>query len=650
MKVALYARVSTESQQARGTIGSQLAVLRERVGAEGESEVVAEFCDDGHSGARLDRPGLDALRDAAEAGLIERVWCLSADRLARVYAYQVIVLDELARHGVSVRFTDTPPLDDDPQARLLTQVQGVIAEYERAKIAERYRRGKLFRSRAGEVLAWRVPYGYRRQPRDAHGPARLVVFEPEAAVVRRIFHDAAVGGHSLREIIRRLAADQIPPPTGHGQLWRPSTLSNLLRNEAYIGRIYVNRTEAVPDPRPGKRSRQVPRPREDWIAIAVPAIIDEPTFEAAHRAGRDNSQWSPRRAEPGQWLLRGLVKCGVCRVGVNCHKRRGRDGAWNRYYHCRNHDPIKAGGDDRRCPERNIRSDALDDFVFDQVRAALLRPDVLTAGEQALAVRTPSPDDELLAAELARLDRKIDATDAERRRLIDAYQAGLLELPDLHRRAADIQQRRRDLEQRRDALTAQRQQLTRDNQLRHRVRHFASRVLAVIDTLDFDQKQTLLRLVVEEVHVTGWHVQIRLRIPLDDNPDGPPRPPSPDRPGPMSTEDRLRSLGSPPLDLPAPTTGPTTHRTADPGPGAADGPRESRAGATDGSRASWSDSAIRLPPRPSGRSSRPRVSIRRHDGPGRPGDSSCPRRPTRSSRSTSPTSTPSSCAASTSCS
>src|SRR3954469_25420191 len=120
------------------------------------------------------------------------------------------------------------------------------------------------------------------------------------------------------------------------------------------------------------------------------------------------------------------------------------------------------------------------------------------------------------------------------------------------------------------------------NQLRRRVHDFASRVLAVIDTLDFDQKQTLLRLVVEEVHVTGWHVQIRLRIPLDDNPDGPPRPPNPDprpdRPGPMSTKDRLRSLGIPLLDLPAPTTRPTAHRTTDPGPGAADGPRESRWG------------------------------------------------------------------------
>ena len=197
MRVALYARVSTESQADRGTIGSQLAVLRERVGAAGD-ELVAEFFDDGHSGARLDRPGLDALRDAAEAGLIERVWCLSPDRLARVYAYQVLVLDELARYGVEVRFTDAPDLaDDDPQANLLTQVQGVIAEYERAKIAERYRRGKLFRSRAGEVARLEDPLRLPAPvPRSAAtGPAQLEVFEPEAAVVRRIFADCAAGRH-----------------------------------------------------------------------------------------------------------------------------------------------------------------------------------------------------------------------------------------------------------------------------------------------------------------------------------------------------------------------------------------------------------------------------------------------------------------------
>lgn len=145
MRVAIYARVSTESQEARGTIGSQLEVLRKRVATEGH-QLIAKYCDNGCSGARLDRPGLDALRDAAESGQIDAVWCLSPDRLARVYAYQVIVLDELARCGVSVLFHDTPQLNNDPQTHLLTQVQGVIAEYERAKIAERYRRGKLWRS------------------------------------------------------------------------------------------------------------------------------------------------------------------------------------------------------------------------------------------------------------------------------------------------------------------------------------------------------------------------------------------------------------------------------------------------------------------------------------------------------------------------
>ena len=152
MRAALYARVSTERQADRGTIGSQLQALREHIAAAGD-ELVGEYIDDGHSGARLDRPGLDALRDAAEAGLIQRLWCLSPDRLARAYAYQVLVLDELTRLGVVVAFTDSPGLAaDDPQAILLTQVQGVIAEYEKAKIAERYRRGKLFRARAGEIV------------------------------------------------------------------------------------------------------------------------------------------------------------------------------------------------------------------------------------------------------------------------------------------------------------------------------------------------------------------------------------------------------------------------------------------------------------------------------------------------------------------
>src|SRR2546422_136674 len=192
MRVAIYARVSSESQEARGTIGSQLEVLRARIRSEGH-ELVAEFCDDGYSGARLDRPGLDMLRDQAEAGAFEAVWWPSPDR-----------------------------------------------------------------------------------------PARLEIFEPEAAVVRRIFEDYVNGGLSIRRIVRGLNTDQVPTPAGKAEWWH-STVCRVLRNEAYVGRLYFNQTETVPRAGPGSRraTRQRRRPREEWITIPCPAIIDEAMFDAA---------------------------------------------------------------------------------------------------------------------------------------------------------------------------------------------------------------------------------------------------------------------------------------------------------------------------------------------------------------------------------
>lgn len=543
MRVAIYARVSTEAQEARGTIGSQLEVLRARATDAGD-EIAAEFLDDGFSGARLDRPGLDALRDAAEAGLFDGVLCQSPDRLARVYAYQVVVLDELARFGVRMLFSDAPAIDDDPQARLLTQVQGVIAEYERAKISERYRRGKLYRSRAGEVISWKAPYGYRRVPRDADGPARLEVFEPEATVVRRIFDDYVSGGHSTRQIAKRLADDSVLSQAGK-TMWGTSMIGRLLTNEAYVGRVYYNRTEAVPVPDGRAKSyRQRPRPKDEWIAIAVPPIVSDEVFEAAQRVSRDNSKWSPRNTTAEAWLLRGLVMCGSCGVGTACHQLRGRNGAFHRYYYCRNHDPVRAGGKHLRCQERHIRSEELDAFVFDQVRQALLRPEVLLAGEHAVAGGQPAPDDELLGAQLERLERKIQAADDERRRLVDLYQTGLVELVELQRRAKEVESRRNRLHDERESLAIERGELAKDNRLRQRVADFGERVVAGIDALDFDQRQRLLRLVVEEVRVQGWQVEIRLRIPLDDGLDVEPRPSGPDRPfGPkVSSDMRLRSL------------------------------------------------------------------------------------------------------------
>ena len=552
MNVAIYARVSSEGQEKRGTIGSQVELLRARMAADGH-EIVAEFLDDGYSGSRLDRPGLDALRDAAEAGVVETVWCLTPDRLARSYAYQMLVLDELDRLGCKVHFTDAPEIADDPQARLLVQMQGVIAEYERAKIAERHRRGKLYRVRSGEAIFWKVPYGYRRVPRTAEGPARLEIYEPEAEIVRGIFDDYVTGGSSVRAIARRLYEDSVPTPSAKRDVWATSTLSGLIRNRAYMGSAEWFRHETIAPPRPGQsHGRQQLRPKEDWISVPVPAIISEETFEAAQRVKRDNSVFSPRRTTPGTWLLRGLVVCGKCGVRANPQQQSSNadNGTRkNRYYNCSNHDVQRAGGPERRCTERRIRADELDAFVFDQMREILLRPDVLLAGEQTLVSREPTPDDEILDAQLARLTRRVEEATAERRRITDLYQAGHIDMQELNRRATEVDARRGQLETEQTELTAQRHELAVGNRLRQRVTNFAKHAADGIDTLDFDQRQRLLRLIIEQVRVHGWQVELRLRIPLDaateDNHD----PKAPDhhdahqRRGELSSKDRLRSLG-----------------------------------------------------------------------------------------------------------
>ncbi|MGH9227022.1 MAG: recombinase family protein, partial [Acidimicrobiales bacterium] len=561
MRVGIYARVSTEAQEARGTIGSQLEVLRARVVAEGD-ELVAEFVDDGCSGARLDRPGLDALRDAAEAGTVEAVWCLSPDRLARAYAYQVLILDELARHQVPVRFTDAPPLDD-PQARLLVQVQGVIAEYEKAKFAERERRGKMFRARAGEVLSRKVPYGYRRVPRSADAPAHVIVHEAEAAVVRRIFAEFT-GGTSVRRIALRLAEDGIASPEGKA-IWPLATLFRLLRNEAYLGGLYWNRTSNERDPSTG-RVRQSRRDRSEWVEIPIPAIVAEDAFDAVQRAASDNAAFSPRRTEPDTFLLRRLVRCGRCGVKLASH-RAHREYGMARYYLCPHHDPVRAGGTDRRCTERRVRADELDAFVFDQVRLLLARPELLAAGEAALSTQGPAPDAELVAAQLTRLDRRLEGADAERRRVADLYQAGVIDGDEMARRAGELDSRRRRLGEERQALAAHHVELGEHTRLARRIGDFAQRALAGIEALDFDGRQQLLRLVLEDVRVEGWQIELRLRLPLDENPDQTPgredgavvsmqgrRARSPRRSGQakegVSSNDGLRSIGQRVSDVP----------------------------------------------------------------------------------------------------
>jgi site-specific DNA recombinase len=188
MKVAaLYARVSSAKQQLNETIVSQIAAIEEYA-RQNDFQISPQhiYKDDGFSGARLDRPALDRLRDAVAQGEVEAVLILSPDRLARQFAYQYIVVEEFERAGCAVVFT-SHNFGSSPADRMLQEMTGVFAEYERAMITERGRRGRLHHARQGQIWMKEGPYGYTYIPRTGACPGKLVINEAEAEIVRMIF-------------------------------------------------------------------------------------------------------------------------------------------------------------------------------------------------------------------------------------------------------------------------------------------------------------------------------------------------------------------------------------------------------------------------------------------------------------------------------
>lgn len=234
--LALYARVSSEQQAQQATIASQVEALRERARADGHQVLPGDlYVDDGFSGEALIRPALERLRDRVAEGAIDIVYVHSPDRLARRYAYQVLLLEEFAARGVAVVFL-LGPSTNNAEDTLLVQVQGMLAEYERAKILERSRRGKLHLARQGAVSPLsHAPYGYVYVRKSDTEPARYEVLLPEAKVVREIFDALVHEQKSINEIARTLNAEHVPT---HGDTlrWERSGSRSAARVLVHLGR------------------------------------------------------------------------------------------------------------------------------------------------------------------------------------------------------------------------------------------------------------------------------------------------------------------------------------------------------------------------------------------------------------------------------
>jgi site-specific DNA recombinase len=517
---AIYARVSSARQKKDQTIGSQTAALREharQLGADLPEEWVFE--DEGHSGATLVRPALEALRDLAAQGCVDVVLVYSPDRLARKFAYQALLIEEFARAGVRVEFVQGPR-GDTPEDQLLVQFQGMFAEYEKAQLMERYRRGKAHRARTGSVnVLSGAPFGYRYVRKSDHAGAAYEIIDHEAVLVAEMFRRYADDGASIADLARWLASQGAATGTGKSR-WDRSVVWAMLRNPAYAGTAVFGKTMAVAGTPAINRvarlqGRSVPRavktvdrPKAEWTQIPVPAIVTATTFERAGQRLEDNKRFASRNSKVPS-LLQGLAACSACGYGYYRTSTR----TTNKkicYYRCLGSDDYRYEGG-RVCGNKPVRADYLDTVVWDHIThlladPALIRAEISKRLEQA---RTSDP----VTRQRDRLELEAAKTSTSIAAMIEAFQEQLLTIDELRARMPHLRARQANLQGQIDALNAQAADRDAYLKLADDLEGFLAQLRGNATTVTTGQRQRVLRLLVKDVLIGPEKITIRHRIP-----------------------------------------------------------------------------------------------------------------------------------------
>jgi site-specific DNA recombinase len=528
MQVALYARVSTSHQQQEGTIESQRRMLKQHIQHQGWILLPEhEYIDDGISGARLDRPALDRLRDATRRGEVDAVVILSPDRLARNYAHQWLLIEEFEKMNTQLLFLQNP-FGDSPQGKLLTQMQGMIAEYERAQIAERTRRGRLEKARQGEFIPWAYScYGYRYLPKR-HGYAPQVQIDlEEAEVVRAIYRALVEEQLSCRQITKRLNASQTPTPTGKNAVWQPATVRNILTNRVYAGQARYNyRQPVIPQYRKAEehqlrhlKTGRSYRAASEWVLSEAPAIITIELFDKAQLQLQRNAAAARKMYQPtsSRYLLRTRVKCGACGLGMVCIRQHSVCKKYQYlYYECKGRSPLSVGRL-TRCEAKRVRADRLDEVVWQALCQLLRNPTMIPQLHQTWA-EAKRQDLSALEAQQAQLLQRRQRIERQDQRLLDAYQAEIINLRELQTRRQKLAGELQQIEQENRQLAQTRHHSVHWQQVMEHTETFRQLLGENLEQLSFEERQTIAQCLLHKVVVTGEAVDIQFVLPFESTP------------------------------------------------------------------------------------------------------------------------------------
>jgi site-specific DNA recombinase len=522
VKAALYARVSSDTQQKEGTINSQVIELKRQIEATGDV-LVKEYIDDGYSGTLLDRPALNQMRTDAKGDVFDAIYFLDTDRIARDIAYQTIIIGELIKHRKRIIIKGKDYVNN-PENKFTVTVLGAVAELERAKLMERSARGRLHKIRMGHLgSSGHSTFGYHYVRKTPESSAALVVNEEQAAIVRNIFEMFAGGNFGLVTIARTLEERGVLTQRGKAR-WDNDRVKGILTNETYAGTRYFNRiTTASEADRRSKNvihGRSVYRDRADWIAVKVPAIVSRELFDKVQDQLRKHDE---RYCTPvTHYLLSRLVQCGVCGGGYSSSRRyqkvvraSGKVAVYHQaFYRCTRHANKNAHA--RRniedCNNSKITTHILEEKVSEMLRETKLNPGQL---RPCCIENGDYLDDRSIARELARIAEELRAMDEKRRQLINGYAADRIS-------ADEYVQACRTLDEKQVQLTREKAKLAAKLQFPHHedlvdasVRQFCASASARFQaSTDLDTKRQFLLDHIERVSYDHYKVTVVGSIPI----------------------------------------------------------------------------------------------------------------------------------------
>jgi len=521
---ALYARVSSDKQAKDKTIDSQIAALKEKIAADGGALIEdMMFIDAGVSGATLVRPELERLRDSAAVGAVDRVYLLSPDRLARKYAHQALLLEEFSSAGVAVHFLNYA-LGTTPEEELLLQMQGMIAEYERAKIIERHRRGKLHRAKGGSVnVLSTAPYGYTYIRKQLDGePAQYIINLQQAKTVRQVFRWIGVERLSIGEVCRRLSGAEIPTQTGKTH-WDRSVIWGMLQNPAYMGRAAFGKTKAgklKPRVRPQKHSAETPKnpystqrtARDAWIEIPVPPLVSEELFQAVQHQLDENRKRARIGSRGACYLLQGLTVCGHCHYayyGKKISPSTAKEKHQYAYYRCIGTDAYRFGGE-RICDNKQVRTQRLDDVVWRQVLDAIKNPKRLKKEYENRLTKMEGDARELF--DTTALRKQKVQLEKGKSRLIDSYASTIIDKDDFEPKMKNLKIRLSQIDEQIEKSVNTESAQYELFLVIDRLEGFSKKVGVTLDIVDFNTKREIIRALVKRVEIYKEEVVVVFRI------------------------------------------------------------------------------------------------------------------------------------------